>query len=130
MTKNRLNIFIDRKKGDEVLITEKGTAQFTHYGVIVGKIQNVEFGNALWPIVGDNPWENNYFLANITKINIDKATLVTNLGYADNFAVPSAIKVDETKYLNLGTISQYFEIPVFQNIAETNEDKDFLGENI
>lgn len=130
LTKHRLNIFNDIKNGDEVLLTEKGTGRFTHYGVIVGKIQNVDFGNALWPIVGNNPWENIYFLANITKINIDKATLVTDLGYADNFAVPGAIKVDETKYLNLGTISQLFEIPVFQNVAETNEDKDFSGENI
>lgn len=130
LTKNRLNIFNDIKNGDEVLLTEKGTGRFTHYGVIVGKIQNVDFGNALWPIVGDNPWENIYFLANITKINIDKGKLVTDLGYADNFAVPGAIKVEETKYLNLGTISQLFEIPVFQNVAETNEDKDFSGENI
>lgn len=130
LTKNRLTIFNDIKNGDEVLLTEKGTGRFTHYGVIVGKTQNVDFGNALWPIVGDSPWENIYFLANITKINIDKGKLVTDLGYADNFAVPGAIKVDDTKYLNLGTISQLFEIPVFENVAETNEDKDFSGENI
>lgn len=130
LTKNRITIFNDIKNGDEVLLTEKGTGHFTHYGIIIGKTQNIDFGNALWPIVGNNPWENIYFLANITKTNIDKRKLVTDLGYAENFTVPGVIKVDDTKYINLVTISQYFEIPVFENVAETNEDKDFSGKNI
>ena len=130
LTKTRITIFNDIKNGDEVLLTENGTGRFTHYGIVIGKTQNLDFGNALWPIVGNNPWENIYFLANITKINIDKRKLVTDLGYKENFTVPGGIKVNDTKYLNLVTISQSYKIPVFENVAEINGDKDFSGENI
>lgn len=128
LTKNRIKIFDDIKNGDEVLLTEKGTGKFTHYGVIIGKTQNVDFGNALWPVVGKNPWENIYFLANITKVDIDKSKFVVDLGYASNYTVPGALKVDDNKYS--GTISQNFEIPVSENVAETNVERDFSGENI
>lgn len=130
LTKNRLSLFNDIKNGDEVLLTEKRTGRFSHYGVVVGKIKNVDFGNALWPIVGSSPWENIYFLANITRINIDKVEIVKKFDYAGNFSVPGPIKVDDSKYLSLGTISQVFEIPVFENVAEIKDDKDFSGTNI
>lgn len=130
LTQNRITVFNDIKNGDEVLLTEKGTGRFTHYGIVVGKIQNVAFGKALWPIVGKSPWENIYFLANITSVSISKVELVTVLGYAENFTVPGIIKVDDTNYLNFGTIAQRFEIPVFDNVAETNEERDFSSEDI
>lgn len=129
-TKNRATIFEAISNGDEVLLTEKGTGLFTYYGIIIGKKQNVEFGNALWPIVGESPWEYIYFLANTTRVSIDKKKLVTKLGYADNFAVPGVIKVDDNRYQNFGTISKAFDIPVFDRIAEIDEKKDFSGEDI
>lgn len=129
-TKNRTTIFDNINDGDEVLLTEKGTGCFTYYGIVIGKSQNVEFGNALWPVVGKSSWENIYFLANITNVNIDKVKLVTGLGYAENFTVPGIIKVDDKKYLNFGSISQRFEIPVFDHVAETKEEKDFSSEDI
>lgn len=130
MTKNKLSIFNRIQKGDEVLLTERKTGKFTHYGVVVGKTQNLEFGNALWPIVGDAPWEYVYFLANVTKVQIDKASLVEELGYANNFTIPGVIMVREGDYNILGTISKRFDIPVFDNVAETNVEKDFSAENI
>ena len=131
LTKNRLSLFNKIKNGDEVLLTEKDTGHFTHYGVVIGKTQNVEFGNVLWPYVGNDPWENIYFLANITNINIEKSKLVTDLGYAANFTVPGPIRIDEKKYSILGgTISQLYKIPVFDHVAETNGEKDFYGENV
>lgn len=130
MTKNSLRVFNQIQKGDEVLLTKKNTGKFTHYGIVIAKIQNQEFGNALWPFVGQAPWEYIYFLANIVKTQIDKRDLVKDLGYADNFAVPGVIMVNEKNYNKIGTISRYCEIPVNDNIAEINLDKDFSSENI
>lgn len=112
MTKSLTYLFDDLKKGDEVLLTEKGTGRFTHYGVVINKMKNVAFGNALWPIVGKNPWENIYFLTNITRLNVDKRSLVQELGYAKNYHVPGHIKVRETVYNNLGSLSKYLNIPI------------------
>ena len=67
VTKNRKKFFSDLTSGDEVLLTEKGTGLFTHYGIVVGKVINESLGNELWPIVGDNPWEYIYFLMNLIK---------------------------------------------------------------
>lgn len=128
LTKERKFIFDNIKNGDEVLLTEKGTGKFTHYGVIIGKTKNVDFGNALWPFVKKNPWEYIYFLANITKVDIDKAKFVVDLGYASNYKVLGVLKVDDNIYS--GTISQNFEIPVSENVAETNVERDFSGENL
>jgi hypothetical protein len=118
------------KVGDEVLFTEKKSGLFTHYGIVIGKTQNVEFGTALWPIVGESPWENIYFLANITKVKIDKDKLVSELGYAQNYVVPGAIKVDDKIYERLGAISKLFKIQVYQHVAEVNNHENFYSENI
>jgi len=61
VTKNSKKFFSDLSSGDEVLLTEKGTGLFTHYGIVVGKVQNKALGKELWPIVGDNPqfWGHN-----------------------------------------------------------------------
>ncbi|MFW2477104.1 MAG: HNH endonuclease [Sediminibacterium sp.] len=130
LTENRKSIFNNIENGDEVLLTQKGTGLFTHYAIVVGKIHNSEFGKALWPIVKKDPWEYIYFLANVTNVKIDKVKLVTDLGYAKNFTVSGIIKVDNRTYQNFGTISQLFKIPVFDNVAETNGEKDFLGKDI
>lgn len=130
LTKNNISLYNQIQNGDEVLLTQKGTGEFTHYGVIIGKIQNADFGNALWPFITDNPWEYIYFLANITKVQIDKTALVRELGYSDNFTVPGSIKVKDDYYNKIGSISKKFEVPVFDNVAEVNEDKDFSADNI
>lgn len=130
LTKNSIAIFNQIKNGDEVLLTEKGTGRFTHYGIVIGKTQNEMFGNALWPIFGNNPWEFIYFLANITRINIDKSELVTRLGYASNYTVSGAIKVNEERYQNIGNPYHFLEIPIYPNVAEVNESQDFYGEDI
>jgi uncharacterized membrane protein YkvA (DUF1232 family) len=127
LTKNRRKLYDDIANGDEVLLTEKGTGLFTHYGVIIGKTQNVSFGKCLWPISGDYPWEYIYFLANIQKICIDKNQLVVRLGYKESFAVPGSIMAKNDNYEAIGTISKEYKIPVFGNIAENN---DFSASNI
>jgi len=127
VTKNKRALFGKIRDGDEVLLTEKGTGLFTHYGIIIGKTQNESFGRALWPISGDNPWEYIYFLANIQKIRIDKKNLVMQLGYKESFIVPGSIIA---KNDNLETISKKYKIPVFDYIAENNESKDYSASNI
>ena len=46
VTKNKRKLYNDIRKGDEVLLTEKGTGLFSHYGIVIGKTRNVEFGMA------------------------------------------------------------------------------------
>ena len=130
LTKNRRKLYDDIANGDEVLLTEGGTGLFTHYGVIIGKTQNVSFGKCLWPISGENPWEYIYFLANIQKICIDKKQLVVRLGYKESYAVPGSIMAKNDNYEAIGTISKEYKIPVFGYIAENNNNKDFSASNI
>jgi len=130
VTKNSKKFFTDISLGDEVLLTEKGTGLFTHYGIVVGKVHNINFGKELWPIVGKNPWEYIYFLANIQHINISKKELVVKLGYQETYTVSGSIKAKNDNYGSIGTISKNYEIPVFDHIAESNEDKDYSAINI
>lgn len=130
MTKNKLYVFTRIKEGDEVLLTEKSTGEFNYYGVVVGKTQNEEFGKALWPVTGENPWEYIYFLANITKTQINKAWLVEKLGYASNYKVSGVEIAKDDGYKKIGTISEAFEIPVYDNVAESNTTNDYSSENV
>ncbi len=130
VTKNKRTLFDNISNGDEVLLTEKGTGLFTHYGIIIGKTQNESFGRALWPISGDNPWEYIYFLANIQKIQLDKKKLVVQLGYQESFIVPGSIMAKNDNLGTIETISKKFEIPVYDYIAENNESKDYSASNI
>lgn len=130
VTKNKRKFFDDIANGDEVLITEKGTGLFTHYGIVIGKIENESFGKNLWPISGDNPWEYIYFLANIQKIRIDKKKLVVQLGFKESFPVYGAIILKNNNYEPVETISKKYEIPVFDHIAENNENNDYSASNI
>ena len=129
VTKNKRSLYESIRNGDEVLLTEKGTGLFTHYGIVVGKIQNESFGKALWPISGINPWEYIYFLASIQRIQIAKKTLVAQLGYNESFAVAGSIIA---KRGNLGmeeSIAKQYCIPVPEYIAENNEDVDYSASN-
>lgn len=130
LTKTNIKLFKDIEKGDEVLISEKDTGLFNYYGVVINKTQNSAFGNALWPVVGQNPWENIYFLANITKVTISKQNLLEEIGYSKNFTLGGPIRLKNSNYLALSTISQRFEIPIFDSVAEVNIANDFSAENI
>lgn len=130
VTKNSKKLFSDLTSGDEVLLTEKGTGLFTHYGIVVGKIQNETLGKELWPITGDNPWKYIYFLANVQRIKIPKKELVVKLGYQETYTVSGSIKAKNDNYGSLGTISKSYKIPVFEHIAEENEDKDYSAINV
>lgn len=129
-TINNKGIFDNLQNGDEVLLTENGTGKFTHYGVIIGKIQNKEFGQALWSVVGDNPWEFIYFMANIQRIQIDKRALILELGYASNFTVPGAIRVREDYYKKIGAIASKLEIEIYNNVIEASVDNSFFAQNV
>jgi hypothetical protein len=125
VTKNNEKLFNDIVVGDEVLLTEKSTGLFTHYGVIVGKIKNELFGKALWPISGENPWEFIYFLANISKVKIDKANFVEKLGYNASYTVPGSIKVKNEFYQKLGSVSDQYDIHIYEYILEDIVQEDF-----
>lgn len=126
----QISIYQGLKKGDEVLLTKKATGLFTHYGIIIGKIQNAELGKELWPFGSSKPWEFIYFLANINKISIEKSRLVQELGYKENYAVSGIVRVKDSQYSTFGTISKRYQIPVYQNISEINTEIEYFGENV
>ncbi|MBM4377806.1 MAG: HNH endonuclease [Deltaproteobacteria bacterium] len=95
MTRPRQAAFDAMQPGDDVLITEKGTGRFTHYGQVIGKIENPRLGELVWPVVGENPWELIYFVRNVRRIDVPKATLLTALGYAANDAVAGSRRAKE-----------------------------------
>ncbi len=128
MTKNKQAVFDQIQNGDEVLFTEKGTGRFTHYGVVIGKTNNPRLGSILWPINGDDPWENIYFIGNITTVNLDKSQIVSELGYKSNYTVSGVNRVNQNNLTE--TISRKFDILVFPNIAESNTDIDYSSRNV
>jgi hypothetical protein len=130
MTKSKQKLFTDIETGDEVLFTEKGTGLFTHYGIVIGKTQNIDFGGELWPFVGVNPWEYIYFLANTQRVTIDKSWLVSQLGYNPSFAVPGPILVKREQYEKLGSVAALAEVPVFAHISECVPERDYSALDI
>jgi hypothetical protein len=130
MTKNSAHVFEKISKGDEVLLSEKGTGLFNYYAIVIVKIVSNEFGRELWPFVGNNSWDNIFFLANITRVIIPKGPFVEQLGYAKNFAVQGPIMVADAIYYELSSVSKQFNIPVFDKIAEVSVDMDFSSENV
>jgi hypothetical protein len=130
MTKSSARLFSRISNGDEVLLSEKGTGLFNYYAVVVGKTINHEFGTVLWPYVGKNPWDNIFFLGNITRVTIQKSQFVQELGYAKNLAVQGPLMIADDAYKKLGSVSSRFEIPVFDKVAEAHVDGNFLGESV
>ncbi|MEY4384239.1 MAG: hypothetical protein RI995_1781, partial [Bacteroidota bacterium] len=104
VTKNSLGFFEKLKENDDVLISEKRTNKFTHHGKVIAKTRSSSFGNSLWPISGENPWEYIYFLSNIKLTNISKNELLRDLGYdnADNLSGSRIVR--EENYNNLKRI--------------------------
>jgi hypothetical protein len=93
MTRTKWSVFDAMMPGDDVLLTEKDTGYFTHYGRVVGKIESTSLGKSIWPIVGEQPWELIYFLTNVRHIRVPKADFVRALGYASNYQVAGSLRV-------------------------------------
>lgn len=129
-TKSNVSFFEQIKIGDEVLLSEKNTGLFTHYGVVIGKTENTQFGKSLWSYVNNKPWEYIYFLANITCIQIDKATFVQEIGYSEKFTVPGPLRVEDSTYSQMGSVSSKYDIPVRDSVAEVDERTDYSTEDI
>jgi hypothetical protein len=81
--------------GDDVVFAETATGRFTYYGQVTDKTTNRALGERLWPFVPGDPWELIYFLRNISRISVSKASLVTELGYQSNYEVPGINRVPE-----------------------------------
>jgi HNH endonuclease len=127
MTESRRSAFNAMQPGDIVLLSESGTRHFTHYAQVTSKLENRAFGDALWPVKGESPWEFIYFLRNIRRIRIPKAEFVTKLGYKSNFEVPGTTRVRDEQVQAFesknGPIADWFDIPYI-----SAEYADALGE--
>ncbi len=97
MTAGSRSYFQSMKRGDVVLLTVKGTARFDYKGTVVTTLKSERLGNALWSEMQDKPWELIYVLEGITRINIKKSELVSDLGYDSGYVVPGVIRVDPTR---------------------------------
>ena len=82
MTKAHRSIFRRMELGDDVMISEKGTGKFTHYGRVCGKTENRALGEKIWPYAGEKPWELIYFLSDVRRIDLPKSEVLQKLGYS------------------------------------------------
>ena len=101
VTKNSLGFYQKLKENDIVLISERGTREFTHSGKVVGKINSASFGTELWPVVGKEAWEYIYFLKDIRYISINKREFLNELGYDERFVLPGSQIVQPDKLAEL-----------------------------
>ena len=101
VTKNSLGFYQKLKENDIVLISERGTGEFTHSGKVVGKINSASFGTELWPVVGKEAWEYIYFLKDIRYISINKREFLNELGYDERFVLPGSQIVQPDKLAEL-----------------------------
>ena len=130
LTESRRSVFEQIANGDEVLLSEKGTGRFNHFGIVVGKIQSREFGERLWPFLGVKPWEYIYFLANVVKVSIEKSDLVELLGYDRNYAVPGSIITSKHNDVGIESISKYYNIFVREVVADCATPSNYSALNI
>lgn len=95
----RVGLWNNLNSNDIVLITERGTNLFNFYGKVLAKHQSADFGENLWPIPGETPWEYIYFLKDIKSIEIDKSQLLTSLGFETTFRLPgpNLLKYDDPR---------------------------------
>jgi len=111
MTKNRRSRFDAMKKGDWVLFTSKGTGRFTYSGRVAHKQESLSLGRALWSVVPGSPWELIYFLGDVTSINVPKESLVSALGYSDDYVVPGINRVSSAR--TQAVIERFGSVPEF-----------------
>ncbi len=93
MTEDLRSDYEKMQKGDLVLIATKGTTNFNFRANVVYLVENEELGNEIWPYTLRKPWRLIYFLGNIVPIEIDKALLVTQLGYGRDYVVPRTTRI-------------------------------------
>jgi predicted restriction endonuclease len=135
MTDGSRNTFEWMKPGDDVLITERGTGYFTHYGQVIGKTENRELGNRIWPIVHDNPWELIYFLRSVRRIHVPKREFLVALGYTDpKDQLPGARRVRSQGLADFiaahGPIVEWLEVPTEDlPIMTLDRDEEFTGDD-
>lgn len=102
LTERNRKKFSRMRADDIVLFSLKGTGKFNYMGVVACKMDcPIEFGQSLWPFTPKNPWTLVYFLKDVIHVNIDKARLVTDLGYKPNFVVPGTTRVGSDRLRNL-----------------------------
>jgi len=97
VTKNKKYIYDKIKLKDEVLISEKGTGLFNYYGIIVGKIHNLELGKHIWTNHGKYDWEYIYFLSKITDIVLNKKEFIYEYVSKNNYNLSGAHYLDNSK---------------------------------
>lgn len=111
MTKNLRNHFSLMEIGDVVLISEHRTGQFNYAARVIGKLENENLGNHLWPLSYENPWKLIYLLDNITKVAVNKPKLLTELGYNPTDAVQKSRRVRDAAVTRV--TEKYGSIPAF-----------------
>lgn len=95
MTESKRSTYAAMRRDDLVLLTPKDTGKFKYIGKVIHKFENEGLGNHLWDFTPGKPWKLIYVLDEIEEIDINKSKLVKELGYAPNYAVPGAIKVNK-----------------------------------
>lgn len=111
MTRNSRSRFAAMRRGDHVLMSEKGTGIFGFHGTILTKFESTSFGSSVWPSATELPWELVYVLDPLRRVNIEKFTLVAALGYSPNDPVPGIRRVNPAKLRSAigphGTLSAF-----------------------
>lgn len=113
MTESNRSTFRSMKKGDCVLLSEKGTGKFNFTGTVKGKFESKALGNNLWSFTPGKPWSLIYILGDLRVLNINKQEMVKTLGYKANYHVPGVIRVQKE---NLAcALSEYEDIDLMLN---------------
>jgi len=110
MTESREYLFDEIESGDIAIFTVKGTGEFNFIAEIFHKTVCEDLGKYLWSYVPNKPWNLIYFLKNIKKIDINKANLVSDLGYDKDYVVPGSIVVSKHKFNELLRKDKYKQI--------------------
>ena len=92
--------FNDFKYGDYIIFTPKESGKFKYIGRIVYKIFNEKLGEILWEFKSDKEngsWKYIMFIDDVKEVDIDKAKLLTLLGYKPKYPVYGLTKLNKDK---------------------------------
>ena len=113
MTEKRSSYFWTMQPGDVVLLTLKGSELFEYMCEVFHKMKSERLGKHLWPYTPRGPWTLIYCLRNIEKINVDKDSLVSALGFSSKYKVPGIIHVERNRlgkvFKKYGSVQQFLE---------------------
>lgn len=93
MTENKRTTFEGMDLGDEVMLTITGPKKYDYICQVAYKIENEEFGRALWEHTPNKPWKLIYFVKDVLEINIDKAELAKQSKYKRGFRNSGVMRV-------------------------------------